>query len=448
MSNKNEAILNELDKHSAYVSGKIQRGIEENRKGLFRLRFTETPDSEVKINQVNHEFKFGMPLFVFDQLDSDEKNALYKTRFLDIFNYAVMPLYWMDLEPERGKYRYTADSPFIWRRPPLDLLFDFCKENNIRTKGHCLAYNSFNPDWIKGLSNRELNMAMEERMASLSERYGSDFLDMDVINEMFTIYNNCYKGSNNGMRDLAIAMEPKHTDKMFRMAKRYFPYTTLYWNEGVDETFGRASYKGPRSMYYMMLDESLKRGIPIEGIGIQYHMYMTDGTANPNGIAFCNPLRLMDALDCYSDFKLPISISEISITTVGDDEEAELIQAEVAKKIYSIFFSQKYVDSMVWWNLADGMAYGGEGRFKAGLLNNDLSIKPSYQALMDLIHNEWHTELSTAVEDVTEFIGFYGDYDISYTVGGRPVTQRVKLYKENTGYDNRTMNPREIVVGE
>ncbi len=445
---KNLDILNELDKHSDYVKGKINRGIEENRKGLFRLRFRELPDGDIKVKQINHEFKFGAPLFVLDQLESGEKNELYKKRFLDICNYAIIPLYWKDLEPERGNFRFASDSEFIWRRPPLDTVFEFCKANGLRTKGHCLVYNSFNPYWISGLTNREINIAIEDKMKAISERYGNGFLDMDVINEMYSVYKNCYMGSGNGARDLAVTEETDHPEKMFGLAKKYFPYTKLFWNEGIEETFGRIVYKGERSTYYMMLKEQLEKGTPIEGIGIQYHMFMTDGTADLNGVAFCNPLRLFDALDCYGKFGLPIHISEISVPAYGQSEEEEQLQAEIVKRIYALFFSQKNVESIVWWNLADGMAYGNEGIYRAGLLGNDLSEKPAYKAVRSLIKQEWNTEAVLPVGEVSEFVGFYGDYEISYTSNGNQISKTVRLYKENTGYDNRTMNPKEILIGD
>ncbi len=448
------ALVDELDKHSAYTAGKIERGIEENRKGLFNLRLVDAqghtvPCERVHIRQIGHEFKFGAPLFVIDQLETDEKNVRYKERFKSLFNYAVVPLYHKDIETEPGKYRFSKDSEFIWRRPPLDTVTEFCRENDIRMKAHCLVYNSFNPRWYADISYRDINISIEEYMSAISARYKKDFWDMDVINEMFIIYKNCYVG--NGARDLPVTDERDHIAKMFTWAKQYFPYTKLFWNEGPFETFGGGNYKGPRSIYYMMLREQLEKGVPIEGIGIQYHLTPTVGTSYGNIDAYrgvCNPLRLFDALECYSDFRLPISISEISVPSYSNDPECELLQAEVTKRLYQLFFSQKQVDSLVWWNFCDRMAFGEENVYHSGLLRNDLSEKPAFGVVDELIHRTWHTELETrqTEEAPIEFIGFYGDYEVTFTQGGKEYAKKVRLYRENAGYNNRHLAPREIKI--
>ncbi len=448
------ALIEEFDKRSEYIEAKIDRGIEENRKGLFNLRLVDSEGKsiscdKVHINQVSHEFKFGAPLFVIDQLDSEEKNTRYKEMFKKVFNYCVIPTYHKDVEPEPGRYRFDKDSEFIWRRPPMDTVVEFCRENNIRMKSHCLAYNSFNPAWFQEMSHREVNINMEEYMAAISERYKKDFEDMDVINEMFTIYKNGYLG--NGCRDLDITDEKDHVAKMFQWAKRYFPHTKLFWNEGCFETLGSGNYKGPRSTYYMMVREQLEQRVPIEGIGIQYHLYATVGTTDGEinkyrGVV--NPLRLMDALECYGDFKLPISISEMSVPCYFNEPECEELQAELTKRLFRLFFSQKYVDSIVWWNMCDKMAYEGESKFLTGLLREDLSPKPVFEMLDELINRTWHTELeaSQGEKQNMEFVGFYGDYEVTFEHEGKAYRKVVKLHKENTGYNNRYIAPREVKV--
>ncbi len=448
-----KALIDEYDSHKEYIDGKIERGIEENRKGLFLLAFIDEDGSpvtvkDVKISQKSHEFKFGAPLFVIDQLDSDAENEEYKAKFKELFNYAVIPAYHKDVEPTEGNYRFDADSPFIWRRPPFDTVRNFCRENDLKMKLHCLVYNSFNPDFFKGMTNREININIEKYISEIGKRYGDDIVDMDVINEMFTIYKNCYVG--NGCRDLPITDEADHISKMYLWAKRYFPNTHLFWNEGCFETFGNGSYKGKRSTYYMMLREQIEKRIPIEGIGMQYHLYATVGTSDGNlkeykGVT--NPLRLFDVLDCYSDFKLPIHISEISVPSYSNDKENELLQAELVKRVYRLFFSANNVESLIWWNFCDGMAFETESVFHTGLLRRDLSKKPAYDALYDLINKEWHTEYATSEAMGTlEFSGFFGDYEAEFFVDGQKYTRYVGLYKENTGFDNRLGGPRAVKI--
>ena len=98
----------------------------------------------------------------------------------------------------------------------------FCRENGIRMKGHCLVYNSFNPSWMPE-DSREIKIRIDRRLRAIAERYSEDFHDVDVINEMYRIYKNCYKGM--GCRNLQITDEEEHEKWAFDLAKKHFPHS-------------------------------------------------------------------------------------------------------------------------------------------------------------------------------------------------------------------------------
>ena len=50
-----------------------------------------------------------------EQFNEAEKNTIYEQKFAELFNLAVVPFYWSDLEPEDGKPRFAKDSPPIKR---------------------------------------------------------------------------------------------------------------------------------------------------------------------------------------------------------------------------------------------------------------------------------------------------------------------------------------------
>ena len=433
-------LIKYFDRLSPFTDRMTERGIETHRKGLFAVKVLDAegrprPGAEIKVRLVRHEFKFGCALFLLDQFPDAERNRLYRERFPEVFNYGVMPLYWDTLEPEKGRPRFSSDSENIYRRPALDIVRDYCAENRIRVKGHCLMYNSFNPKWIPR-DWRSLKMAIEKRCREISERYGDDIVDLDVINEMYTVYRNAH--GEYGCRDLPVCDEPGHEKWCFDTAKRYFPYSRLFWNEGCYETFGASQYTGDKSRYYLMLKRWLGEGAPIEGIGMQFHAFSREEDQQR---AIYNPYRAMDVFRLYSEFRLPIHLSEVSIPSWSNGEEDEEIQAELVERLYRLWFSQEFVDAVVWWNMADGMAYGGENVFRAGLLRNDMTPKKAWTVLDRLINREWHTEesLISGEDGRAYFTGFYGDYEI--TAGGRSEERR--FYRENTGYYHVTSGPME-----
>ena len=181
-----QMIIDEFDSFGFYLNEKLDRDIEENRKGAFKLLFKDkngTPLDrvQVKIKQISHEFKFGCNTFFLDQFEDEDRRALYRQKFTRLFNYAVIPLYWDTLEPEEGNPRFSEDSVHIHRRPPVDTIVKFCEDNHLRMKGHCLIYNSFQPDWLSE-DSREIKIKIDRRLKAIAERYPTTFHDLDVIN--------------------------------------------------------------------------------------------------------------------------------------------------------------------------------------------------------------------------------------------------------------------------
>lgn len=141
---------------------------------------------------------------------------------------------------------------------------------------------------------------------------------------MYHVYRNAH--GEFGCRDLPICDEPGHEKWCFDTAKKYFPYSRLFWNEGCFETFGAAGasrYCGDKSVYYLMLKRWLGEGAPIEGIGMQFHDFTGNET---DEYAIYNPYRAMDIFDLYGTFGLPIHLSEVSIPSYSNEPEDEAIQ--------------------------------------------------------------------------------------------------------------------------
>jgi len=92
-----------------------ETGIELNRKGNAEITIsvadghTMPEEITLEVEQKSHEFRFGANLFMLDELETPEKNAIYRQKFPEIFNLATLPFYWNTLEPERGKPRFAAE---------------------------------------------------------------------------------------------------------------------------------------------------------------------------------------------------------------------------------------------------------------------------------------------------------------------------------------------------
>ena len=68
------------------------------------------------------------------------------------------------------------------------------------------------------------------------------------------------------------------------------------------------------------------------------------------------------------------------------------------------------MEAVTGWDFADGAWLGAP----TGLIRKDNSIKPSYEALYRLIHEEWTTkkEAVTDADGMVQFDGYRGSYEL------------------------------------
>ncbi len=65
------------------ISGRVKNGIERYRKGLCRVRLTDSDRNPVKgakirIDQQTHDFGFGANIFLLDEFSDEKDNKTYR----------------------------------------------------------------------------------------------------------------------------------------------------------------------------------------------------------------------------------------------------------------------------------------------------------------------------------------------------------------------------------
>ena len=91
-------VLEKFEEQHECMQERVNYGIEKYRKGDFTIAVKDSDGKSVenvkiRVNQKSHEFKFGANLFMLDELETEEKNELYKKYFADVFNMATHPIY-------------------------------------------------------------------------------------------------------------------------------------------------------------------------------------------------------------------------------------------------------------------------------------------------------------------------------------------------------------------
>ena len=182
-----EKVLKSYIENKDKLDKRNKEGIEKYRKGNFTLKF-DNDTSIVKVRQTKHKFLFGCTAFMLNSFETPEKEDKFKSLFSNLFNQAVVPFYWSDLEPEEGKVRFDRDSENIYRRPAPDIVIDFCREYGIEPKGHCLTWCWFVPQWLEKYGAEDRKRILERRFKEIAERYGDIIPSFDIVNESASNY--------------------------------------------------------------------------------------------------------------------------------------------------------------------------------------------------------------------------------------------------------------------
>ena len=399
------------EKFQDVLNGRVREDIERYRKGYGKLRFTDQSGrpivgKKVTVSQTSHDFGFGANLFMLDEFAEKRYNQKYREEFRKCFNLATVPFYWNDLEPKEGKPRFAKDSPKIYRRPAPDLCVEYCEENGITPKLHCLVYDKFIPNWLPREDMKAMEARYEERFAQIAERYTGRMKEFEVINELL-----CEPGWKNKS---VISSKRDIIEWAFSLARKYFPNETLVINEGNPLNSLKAS--GYRSAYFMMVESALKSGA-FTGTTAQTVEEYEKAVLRGDGMV--GIMLNLQGLDTVAQLGLPLEMTEVTVPTFGDTPEDEELQADLLELLYTLWFSHPAMRDIVYWNLPDGYAFRdpknptwNENQCYGGLFHHDMTPKRAALRLQKLTHEIWHTEVEAETDRSGEvnFRGFYGTY--------------------------------------
>lgn len=382
------------------VQASIDKNIEQYRKGDAVLKIPS--GTTVKIEQLSHSFIFGGNIFLFGQLETTQQNKQYENTFGALFNSATLPFYWKTLEPEQGKPRYTAGSSYIFRRPPVDPILEFCESNKIMAKGHAIIYGMRrwgHPDWMPS-DRKEMEFYFEKHIQELALRYKDRIRMWDVVNEPVD-------QANRGI------MPDDYTYKSYKWAMKYFPESVIFNINDIDFKSGI-----PYTRRYVEIARNMiDRGIHIDNVGAQMHIFNpVEAQKIAEGDNILTPAKLTEVVDCLNEVGRPVHVSEVTVCAPDSTRTGSAIQAVITENLYRFWFSCPNITGITWWNVVDGGGAPGEPSY-SGLYDKEVNKKPVYETLDRLINREWKTSLTATsnAQGVVRFRGFKGHYRATWT---------------------------------
>ncbi len=391
----------------------------QSRKGVRTIRIIDAQgkpvsNQRIEIRQKKHQFLFGCGAFEISaglfNVDAFKKD-FYDQRtklWLDVFNYATVPFYWGNFEPEEGKPSTEK----------LKILANFLASKDVTMKGHPLCWHTVCADWLLKYDNPTI---LEKELGRI-QREVADFNGLidkwDVINEVvimpiFNKYDNAITRICNEYGQVGLVK------KVFEEARKYNPNATLLIND-----FNTSPD------YEHLISDCLDAGVEFSAIGIQSHQHQ----------GYWGMEKLQDVLERFSKFGLPIHFTENTLVS-GDlipkeiDDlndfqvevwpsvpEGEERQCREIEEMFTTLFAHPLVEAITEWDFADG----GWLNAPSGLIRKDNSVKPAYQMLKNKIHNEWFTTSTQFISNedgVAVTSGFKGTYDV--IINGRTIEMTI-----------------------
>ncbi|WP_062132439.1 endo-1,4-beta-xylanase [Demequina aestuarii] len=374
---------------------------------------TPLAEREVIVEQTRHDFSFGNIGFDLVEWIGGDGEAgthlfggasaasapLLAEKYLELHNATTLPFYWRGFEPRRG----SPDTDRLHRAA------QWFVDRGVAVKGHPLLWHTLAPQWLLDLDDEEAESVMRAHIARETREFAGVVDLWDAINEAVILP--VFTAERNAVTRLAQSKGRLEMVRLaFESAREGNGHARLVLND-FDLSFD----------YERVIEECLDAGIEIDAIGLQTHMHQ----------GYRGEEAVWDILERFARFGLPLQMTETTLVSgdlmpahivdlndyVVDDwpstPEGEARQADEVVRHYRTLVSHPAVESITYWGLTDEGAWLGA---PAGLLRRDGSAKPAFDALVELIKDEWWmspTAVRTDGDGRVQIRGFAGDYRVS-----------------------------------
>ena len=359
--------------------------------------------AQVDVHQVTSDFLFGCNIYNWRDEDT-ELQRLYRRRFAHLMNYATLGFYWASFERREGETR-TAH----WQK-----VAEWCSEHGVKAKGHPLAWNTSDPEWLPDDPDQVFRLQLERTEREVKQFAG--LIDCwDVVNEVVMYDRESFEKRS---PKLTAAWRKygqfEFARQCFLAARKCNPGATLLINDYELRTREKATEAvrdtGKPPVVYEDVIQALvdDNGKPLfDAIGIQSHMHTNVWPTE----------RIVDVVKRFGKYGVPLHFTETTMVSgPGKEEnwretslEGEILQADEVERFYRTVFSCPEVEALTWWDLSDYRSWQGA---PAGLIRKDMSPKPAYQRLKRLVLREWRTyeKGTTDSQGEARFRAYHGRY--------------------------------------
>jgi endo-1,4-beta-xylanase len=255
----------------------------------------------------------------------------------------------------------------------------------MKVRGHCLVWDHNNPEWlVQGhFTSAQMSHLLQEHITTVMKHFAGEVFAWDVANEAFD--------ENGQLKDSPWYNHPgigtpqkdsTYVEQAFRWAHEADSHALLFYNDNGGEGMNRKS-----DAIYEMIKDFKRRGVPIDGVGLQMHISHLEVDSAPiaANIARLTALGVQVHITEF-DVSLPVDSNGIA------QNEDLLRQAEIYRGIVRACLQSKGCTAIQTWGFTDKYSWIGShshGTRGAALpFDRAYKPKPAYDALLKEISKE------------------------------------------------------------
>jgi endo-1,4-beta-xylanase len=288
------------------------------------------------------------------------------------------------VEPENGmKWGAIRPNQKTFNFKPGDQVVAFAQGHRMKVRGHCLVWQKYNPAWLmKGqFTSEQLSDLLREHIGTVMKHYAGQVFAWDVVNEAFDEsggfeHSIWYDSPGIGLAGKGTA----YLEQAFRWARAAQPEALLFYNDYDAEGLNAKS-----DAIYAMVKDFKRRGVPIDGVGLQAHIFnlstkeissISDNIARLTALGVEVHITEMDAA-------LPLN-GKGKLLNKSDLKK----QAEIYRLVAKACLQHRGCTAFQIWGFTDkyswipGYTKGAKG--KALLFDESYAPKPVYNALREV----------------------------------------------------------------
>ncbi|MEP6913323.1 MAG: endo-1,4-beta-xylanase [bacterium] len=280
---------------------------------------------------------------------------------------------WGTIRPAHDKFNFE----------PGDKVVAFAQAHKMKVRGHCLLWSEYNPAWLSkgGFTPQQLSNLLQQHITTVMKHYSGKVFAWDVVNESFLANGKIessiwYDSPGIGLKGKGTA----YIEQAFRWARAADPDALLFYNDYDTEGLNPKS-----DAVYAMVKDFRKRGVPIDGVGIQAHVNldMKEISSLAANLARLTALGVQVHFT-EMDVAVPLAANGVLL------DQADLArQADIYRFVAKACLKQPGCTAFQTWGFTDkyswipGYTKGAKGR--ALVFDQEYQPKPAYNALREVL---------------------------------------------------------------